>query len=513
MNPLSSALSISTPHISFGFTIDILAFSFCLAFIIYSLFYHHERAARPSFMLAAASCVFYQLPLILFSPLFYSNLTNATLFSASIHLSVIANLLWVYSTPNLNNNFSRNYSFYSAEYFFGKVFWLPVLLFTLLVIIYLNKIPFNCTALYALFFDSELTLLVREITGKLLGISYAPHVLNLLTSAVCPIIAFLLIGRIYYECRRGTYRFLPIWGILLILVLVTPLLGGAKGSLVPMAVSLAIAGFLVSKNWKYKLLVPLFVMVAFSIAIFAVKIVQENSSEKGRYQFAACIVRLNACERTKNLLESLQLPKPYYGTSKARISDLQNELSLLCDGISKTSHPPTDSINKSSKISFVEHLHGLLYRILVNPIQVVAWHFLYVSEHGAPGFSGISIAKLFSQNYVSVPARVCELYYAGDKTSACTAPTSYLFTYPAYLGLTGLLLAGLLSLSFDIVFSLLIKYSTKTLSVLAVGIMSVAVVNLLVSDFITVMVSHGTGFATIILVAMEWYARKRIGRR
>jgi hypothetical protein len=151
----------------------------------------------------------------------------------------------------------------------------------------------------------------------------------------------------------------------------------------------------------------------------------------------------------------------------------------------------------------LDRLNSLINRAFVTPIVVADWHFLYVAKYGPPGFAGISIAKRFTDDYINMPSKICEIYEflrsGGDRTSTCTAPTSYLFTYPAYMGFAGLLIACLATLSFDVIGALIIKYSVPPITYLAVGLIAVAGINFMTADFTTVMMSHGAGASLAIL--------------
>lgn len=511
INPLINNLYFSEYWLSSNSIIDSFLLFICLAFVCRSAFHSLQRFARPAFIMAVFTIILYQIPLVLFSPLFYNHLPSAKWFAISIHFAVIANLAWVYFTPKLNNLSATNNNNiqkeYAEKYFVGLAFWLPTSIFFILLGLYFYKIPFSCTALFALFTDQDITLLVREIIGKLMGRTYAPHVLNTLTSGVGPIIAFLCIGRIYFDCKKQKYFLLPLWTLLLSIVMITPLLGGAKGSLVPMAIALSVSGFLVAKNWKLKIIIVSGIIAVFVCTITLVKVTQESSVGKGNYNFGSCITILGVCERTKPLLESLRPPKAYYGLTRERLDDLGDEMVESCKISKIKSEPLIENIesksNKPAIPSLETHIVAMFYRIFGNPIQVASWHYLFVDEHGSPSFNGLAIAKIFSENYVSVPAQVCDIYYTGDKTSACTAPTSYIFTYPAYLGLIGLLIACFLTIIFDVIASLFIKYSAKPFADLTIGLTTVAIVNFIVADYTTVIISHGAGVAIIILIMMR----------
>jgi hypothetical protein len=517
-NPLLENFEFTQPWFSLFALINLVIVSCSIGFVVYSAKCYPVRLARPSFIISILAILLYQIPLVLFSPLFYSYLPNAIWFAVSINFAVIANLLWVAATPRLNLQSAPKQPIINLKNdFSGLALWFPIALFFIMLLAYFHRLPFHCTALYALFVDQDLTLLVREITGKLMGRTYAPHVLNIITGAVGPIVAFLSIGRIYVSYKDRKWLRIPIWACLLLIAIIAPLLGGAKGALVPMGVAMAITGFLVVRDWRLRILVVGLIITILTLMVITVKVAQENKVGRGGYQFGECVVELRVCDRTEVLLQSLKLPKSYYGMTRQRIDQLEKEMGQACNiGIEEKQNMDKDGSNGSDLLvddsespSLITHIKGLFYRIVANPLQVASWHYLYVAEYGRPGLAGLALAKLFSDNYVSIPAKVCEVYYTGDKTSACTAPTGYLFTYPAYLGIAGLLLAFLATIIFDIAGALVIKYSTGYFSSIAIGLMAVAGINFMVADFTTVMISHGAGVAIWLLAILCLYRKTK----
>lgn len=516
-NPLLANFEFATESwFSLYAFINLIIAVCCIWFTADSALRCPVRFARPSFIIAALAIVLYQIPLVLFSPLFYNYLPDAAWFAASINFAIIANLLWVFATPRLNIRASfLKPANISIQDFSGFALWLPITLFFLLLFAYFQRIPFHCTALYSLFVDRDLALLVREITGKLMGRTYTPHVLNVITGAIGPIVAFFAAARIYLCFRDKKWLFLPFWAGLILITIIAPLLGGAKGALVPMGAAMAITALLVIRSWKWRILAVCLIMIALLLMITGVKIAQEKKIGKGNYNFSGCMAELGVCEKAEMLLQSLKLPKSYYGMPRQRVDQIEKEMGQVCKIETKTKNDTDEPGNNSAdsaakdpvKLPFSGHIKELFYRIFVNPLQVAAWHFLYVSQYGRPGLAGLSLAKLFTDNYVNVPAKVCKVYYLGDKTSVCTAPTGYWFTYPAYLGVAGLLLAFIATIIFDIAGALVIKYSTGHLSGLAIGLIAVAGINFMVSDYTTVIISHGAG-AAIWLLAILCLHRK-----
>lgn len=494
--------------------VNFLASIVCIGLVVYSALYRPVRLARPSFVISILAILLYQIPLVIFSPLFIKYLPNALWFATSINFAVITNILWVFATPQLNIRSLEHGvedSFRNDSQ--GFTLWFPIVLFIISLILYFRKIPLDCTALYALFVDQDLTLLVREITGKLMGRTYAPHILNMITGSIGPIVAFLAASRIYIGFKDKKWLQILLWLCLLIIVTVVPLLGGAKGALIPMGVAMAITGSLVVRGWKWRIIVVSLIAVIMMAMITVVKVAQESNVGKGNYQFGSCIVELGVCDRTEVLLQSLKLPKSYYGMSRERIDQIENEMLHDCKLPPQEKQNPaqlqqdTSEIAKEPEKTLITHIKGLFYRIVANPLQMASWHYLYVAEYGEPGFYGLSMAKLFVNDYISIPAKVCEIYYSGDKTSACTAPTGYLFTYPAYLGIAGLFLALFVTIIFDIAGALVIKYSTDNFASLAIGLITVAGINFMVADFTTVIISHGAGSALWLLTILCLYRK------
>lgn len=534
--------------------------------VSYSLFNSPERFVRPAFMVAVMVMVFYQWPLILFSLTFYEETPNAWWLAISIHSAVLVNFLWVKYTPHLNNKniYKKPANNELAGSFSQFELWFSTILFFMLVSAYLYRVPPTCTALYSIFFDPGLALLIRELAVKLVGTNYATYALSILASTVSPIVIFLAAHMIYQNCRIRKFIWIPLWFFLIIAVVISNLLSGAKGNLIPTFVAVSVAGFLSANKWYWRIIIVIILnaMLIFILSFLSVQRTAMNIPEKKDYQFGRCVVALNACKETKLLLDSLKARDFSLDLTKDTIYHLEKDADNACnphenkevtDSIAQTKNynlvksdstskitqsendiSPAENKNISHKnienitplkessrsvtnltpteafiasehnaITGSDRISSLINRAFITPIVVADWHFLYVAEYGAPGFSGLSIAKKFTDNYINMPSKICEIYEfirsGGDKTSTCTAPTSYLFTYPAYMGIVGLLLASLATIAFDIIGALIIKYSMPPISYLAVGLMAVAGINFMTADFTTVMMSHGAGTSLAIL--------------
>lgn len=522
-NPLLYSLQLSGPWLT-PFTMGNLVLALCcFLFVGRSIVYHPERFTRPGFIIAVLAMLFYQWPLALLSPLFREYLPNHLWFAITIHTAVIANLLWVCKTPQLTiatlypNGQKNSQALFD---FHGFILWFPIGVFFLLALIYFHRIAFTCTALYAFFTDRDLTLLVREMVGSFMATTYAPHVLNMLAGAVCPIVVFLMLGKIISDGKNRRWLRIPLWAGLLVAAIALPLSSGAKTILLPIVVTIAVAGFLTAKQWKWRVMIVVAALVMLAMVILLIKTLTESNAGKGQYPFGACVVELGVCEKTASLLTALKtdatsdLP---LNLSRDRIDQLEHELQLACGGntpITPATTLPSTTIVNPPDISAAARIYWLLYRAFIIPLKVASWHYLYVAEHGMPGVSGLAIAK-FSGHYINVAAEVYHLYTTADAnwhttpacTGTCTAPTGYLFTYPGYLGFWGLILACVATILFDIAGALVIRYSAQPFTNLAIGLITAASINFMIADYLTVILSHGAGAAIAILAVFCIYRR------
>ena len=153
-------------------------------------------------------------------------------------------------------------------------------------------------------------------------------------------------------------------------------------------------------------------------------------------------------------------------------------------------------------LTFVE---AIVNRAMVVPLQVASWHYMFVETEGSPGAAGIPMAGRLGGNLVNMPEIVYRkygfIYSSGDRTSTSTAPTGFMLFYPAYIGVPGLMLAVVLVLLYNIAAVWLMRRVRPALSAVAAGLVLVAAMNLAVSDFLTVMGSHG-GLAALLMMAV-----------
>jgi hypothetical protein len=116
---------------------------------------------------------------------------------------------------------------------------------------------------------------------------------------------------------------------------------------------------------------------------------------------------------------------------------------------------------------------------------------------------------------VNIPQRVYEkygvVYSAGDRTSTSTAPTTFIFSYPAFVGLSGLLFAIAIIVILDAISLRIHSISPAVVGYAANGFFAVVSFSLLVSDFFTVMFSHGAipGIALLFILTRVCASKNR----
>jgi len=518
-------------------------------------YYNPERLVRPAFIVSLLMLVLYQLPMGYFADIFYKEKLDCWWFTLSINFSIYLGFLWVMYTPQLNQpEIYKEPSKVKNFVVFNKFeLWVSVSLFFFVLFLYLYRVPFYCTALFSILFDTQFAVFIREVSIKLVGTNYATYALSIMATTISPIVAFLSIQMMYQSLLTRRFLSILFWFLMLIIVFIAPLLSGAKGNLIPTFITLSVAGFLCAYKWYSRIAVVIVInlLLIMILTILWVERASIGVAKIYQYQFGVCVTRLKICEETKTLLESLGYRDFALDLTKANISLFKKERQKVCNEQINTQkiflqknfknalaehknalaeHKNALAEHKNAlaehKNALAEHknvltehekaiieihesyslrdrINSIIHRAFVIPIEVAQWHFLYVKEHGKPGFFGLAIARKFTNNYIDMPSKICEIYETirsgGDRTSTCSAPTGYLLTYPAYLGVWGLLVAGILTILFDLVGSLVIKYSAIPLNYLAIAFICVAGVNFMTADFSTVLVSHGAGAAFTLL--------------
>lgn len=502
------ALFVSYPGVTALVLLEIVVF-----FIIG--IWHRPLLKRPSSIFALLIFFFYGFPSLLFVRQLKEELPNSLILYVSIHLPVIGLLVWTIVT----GRFVKLRELKPPREQVSGLSPSSLTALALLVVLpmaYLARVPFNCTAIYALVHDPYLSSLAREFGIKLVGTSTATYAFGNLVNAVVPFLgAFGMLEIV--RARRLNYAVsFTFWPLIIFIGLMLVLIGGAKGLLIPTLVTSSIALFVALDSWWKRLLGALFPIVVLVGFLVGFQMATERGTQAGaKYNFAACASRLERCPQSRILMSSLLeremslgLPIEFSKKILSRLDcycDQSVADKATCDGKEYVYHwkPRDDGYDSGGRA--VRILEGTVRRALIVPVQVASWHFGYVSEAGRPGWrampfgrriygESLNIAELAYQRFGSI-------YSDGDKTATSTAPTGFFLAYPAYLGWGGLVLSLIIFIGLDAVIFGILRGMTVSQQGIALGLTSTLGMNLMVSDFVTTMISHG-GAAAVALLSL-----------
>lgn len=494
--------------------------AFCMGFIIYLLALDFRVVIRPTFILASLIFIFFQIPSIIVSESVVLSIDSIILFWMAVNFPVLALLVWVWFTPALNSDFPE-LSPATLGYPFIAILVGIALLLTL---IYLHRVPAQCTALYSVLFDPVHTLLAREVSVKFAGTTLATYSYGALANSIGPAIIGLSIGFAWHSILRG--RFLPLLlaCALVPLTITVILLGGAKGLLVPAALFAVGSGLVWNRSLLGKAGYLAFAACALAASLVAFEMYKDRSvgpSAGAGYAFGRCVAELDACSDAYVLTNSLHQREYSLGLSFAKVDQLQLQLDRVCPVSARLQNEsdaaPEDATVQSEtqftpiqidpgKTSVSDYLYGLIYRAFVSPIQVGAWYFKYAEDFGRVGINGISLVQRITKEYNNIPQIIYQEYgvkfSGGDATSTSTAPTNSIIAYPSYMGVVGVFLVIILLIVFDLVYMLIVKSLPSSAVALAAGFAPIISFNLILSDFFTTMMSHGAAAAILLLVGI-----------
>lgn len=507
---------------------NLFGFGVCLVVLVRFAMSNPWHATRPGFMVAAALCWLYQLPLVLFSNLLQSELKTAWWMAVSVHLTSAALLTWIWMT--------REWTVARGTRCQPRMTWvqqaLPLLAVVILLLIYFSQIPPEYTPLHALLRDPHLTLLAREFCGKLMGASAANYSFGWMANTAVPASSAICIHLALQAMIRGRYFLLIPLFLLAFTLIMIALIGGAKGLLIPTILSSVVAGAMWVQSWRSRFLIVTTSGIFLAGSLIGLELIRTHSKRAGRnYDFAAYAAQMGLVAEAEEFLASLKhrdyslgLPIPLVecienrlnqigrqGMSPCEVDKVDFDFSELRPEVKPQPEIKTQRLEVPRRLTSLTESRpflvgkSLFYRAVFLPFQVAAWHFLYAEELGRTGWRAVSWARWFHPKPVNLPQecyhRYALVYSGGDRTSTSTAPTSFLIYYPAQLGWIGLGLAIFFVILFDgIVSRLLVHLPTATLPV-AVGLFLIICINFMVSDFVTVLISHG-GVAALALVAI-----------
>lgn len=543
--PLALDIAVWWPEPTTFFFVNLVATLATSLLLLAMLWRSPTRLMRPAFLLAGLCHLLYQWSLTLLADPIKASLLKPWTMVAFIHAGIWCLLAWVLASRWLDPPLPP-----AADPVFRKVeVALPLVLAGALASVYLWRVPVACTALYSLVVDPHMTLLAREFGGKLIGSKLASYALGALFHVAVPVAVALTFRMAWTQVASRRWVLFAAWMLLGFASISLVMLTGTKGLLVPSMLMLVTTSLLWNQRLRVKFVAGAFAVGAMAVGLVSFELVKERKALAGSgYDFAACAVRVNACERSTVLVESLKQGKMSLGLPRPLVDDLSERLACACtpgadiaacpavepmviafsldnsllEGFPTSQYSPgarrgSDLGEAGAEVGRIERalrkilLRGLTFveaivnRAMVVPLQVASWHYMFVETEGSPGAAGIPMAGRLGGNLVNMPEIVYRkygfIYSSGDRTSTSTAPTGFMLFYPAYIGVPGLMLAVVLVLLYDIAAVWLMRRVRPALSAVAAGLVLVAAMNLAVSDFLTVMGSHG-GLAALLMMAV-----------
>lgn len=511
-----AALVIEAPALSMFFLFNVVC-ALLVAVICMARFLQSDYVvARLSFCFAVFVCVFYQIPLALFSAQIKLSLQQPWAYALIVNVGALLLILWGFLTRRLDVN--PGFSPYPTRPL--RIYFSSLLLGVVSLTVYLSDVPWNCTGLFALIYDPWLTLLAREFGVKLIGSSLSTYSLGAYANAVVPILVLLSVWLI----RDSLFRCRPLSGLLGVLggvfAITTVLVSGTKGLLMPSMLMLVAGCYFWCKTWPSRIITVVFAVIFVVSTLVSFELLKERSSVVGgAYDFAACSVDAGTCEKSRELLQSMTARDYSLGLPGMFVKPLQARLECLCSDRTETSCPSvvataatdnwarTDTHERS--LTFIS---AVFNRMLVIPFQVSVWNFMYAESEQFDSLKTLPFARRILGESLNMPELVYQkygsVYSGGDKTSTSTAPTSFFIAYPAYLGLGGFLLALSVIIALDLFLAKFARFIGGSLLPILVGGIMIMCMNFMTSDFITVLISHG-GAAGVLLLLIYALLLKR----
>jgi hypothetical protein len=512
MTPLLlTEMTIGLPNVSAFFVASLAASALTACLLGFAILENVWRLIRPAFIFALLCLIFFQLPSALISDAIISGLEHEWYFFLILHATPIAIASWVLVSSRLDVPADTTSS--------PSTFGVPTvaifgLLVVVLALVYLNRVPFDCTALSAIVYDPQLTLLAREISIKFAGSIIATYSFGALANTAAPLaigLAMPVLIRAILKLRLiSALLCLATMGVAIGMVL----LAGSKGLLIPAGLFVLASGIAWHRGLLAKLIYPALSLAILTGGMVIFELVKERpQTGKQPYPFGSCVVALDACASVAPFIASLKQREGSLGLPISEVERLDDERELACSA-AELEAPPA-ALSPEAPPAEIEHVgvdvvdrafsyvRALAYRAFVSPVQVASWYFLYVEEKGHPGWGAMPVGRRFGDVRVNMPSEIAKtygrIYSLGDSTSTSSSPTSFVLAYPAYLGVVGSLIAALLVVSLDSGFMVLTRLSPTSALGVAAGFSTVISTNLILSDFVTVIETHGGALAFFIL--------------
>lgn len=506
-------LAIELPSLTVFFLFNVLCALLVAATCLFRFVKSSYVLTRFSFCFVLFVCVFYQVPLALFSTQVEVSLQRPWAYSLIVNGGAMLLALW--------GIFSRRFDFNQGEASYPaqpmRIYFTTLLFGVLCLVVYLSGVPWNCTGLFALIYDPWLTLLAREFGVKLVGSSLSTYLLGAYANAVAPILVLLSVWLI----RDSLLRRRVLTGVVGVLggvfAISAVLISGTKGLVMPSMLMLVAGCYFWCRTWLSRIVTIVFAVVFVVSTLVSFELLKERGSTVGgAYDFAACSVEVGTCKKSHELLESMKARDYSLELPTVVVQPMLDRLECLCNGGGDASCPSSEMLadwtrphRPDRSLTFI---NAVFNRMLVIPFQVSVWNFMYAETEQFDGLKTLPFARRVLGESLNMPELVYQkygsVYSAGDKTSTSTAPTGFFIAYPAYLGLAGFLLALVVVIALDLFLARFARFIGASLVPVLVGGIMIMCMNFMTSDFVTVLISHG-GAAGILVLLVHALLLKR----
>lgn len=511
-----SKLVVEAPTYStfffFNLTSTLLVAFFCLTKFIKG----NYVLARLYFTFVSFICIFYQIPLVLFSGQVQSSLINFWHFSLILNGGAMLLVLW--------GTLSQRFDFRNGPSTFrentNSVYFVTGIFCVIFLWSYLSGVSWDCTGLYALIFDPWLTLLAREFSVKLIGTSLSTYSLGAYVNAAAPLFVLLSVWRIRHSIMNRNITGILVGFLCGSSAIVAVLISGTKGLLMSLMVMLLVGSYFWCKTWPSRILTITCSCLFVFISLIAFELSKERNSVNGRhYDFASCSVKAGTCKESMRLLESMKERDYSLGLPMKHLMPIVERTECLCNGKGDENSCPSGSLvggisgsNADTGARAETFAHAVLNRVFVIPFQVSAWNYMYAETESINGVLTLPFARRIFGESLNMPELVYQKYGTifsmGDKTSTSTAPTTFFLAYPMYAGAIGFFIAIICIILLDLSVAVLAKFVGASLVPMLAGVVVIMAMNFMTSDFVTVLISHGGLAGLLMLLVFSVLPRK-----
>lgn len=521
--------------------LQILFLSFGLGLILYAWRRYPAVWGRPAFFFGLAFVAIYQIPAIIYGGHLYIGLPDLLGLFFVINFMPITIGLWLLISsryyPYSGECNSLRLEQLTTENFKKLLFLLSGL--TVLVFgVFFYFIPWKCTGLWSMLFDPESTLLAREISMKLNNNHLVNRLYGFYVNALGPTLCFI---GLYFasKCFKERKFLNCLYAVVLAFIAIAlVLVAGIKGLLVSMGIFLLAAVFSSTEgsHGRFAAVVVCAVFFGMSLLAFEAARYRVQLSTGPSYDFAGCAITLGSCQSSAELVRSAAVREEGgLGLNRDKLDEFGEQLKKSCNNKtfnidtrsqSAKSLTQTTSTQNSAIVTepemvkknsldfwiqitpnFWNRITPLAVRLFQIPLQVATWHFIFVAQHPSPGWNAISVVGRISGEKSNLAEKVYQeygsVYSLGDRTSTSTAPTSFAFSYVAGIGFKGFVFSLVLLIGLDVFTGAVVRKLQSPLKFAAYGLSAATAINLISSDFFTVLISHGGVLGLVLVYCLE----------